>query len=169
MNRLIRGRVLRVGDSVNTDIIAPGRWKLEGMEVLKKHTMEALYPDFYKLAKEGDILVAGRDFGCGSHREQAVSVFQSLGIQALVAESIARLYLRNSICFGFPAFTAEGIAGLCETGDVLAIEITDDAIIFTNETKKTKLMTPMLPQEMWNICSAGGILSYLKEQLSKEE
>lgn len=160
----IRGRVIKLGECINTDIIAPGRWKSEGMEVLKLHTMEAMYPDFYDLVAPGDILVAGRDFGCGSHREQAITVLQALGIQAVVAESVARLYFRNGFALGFPVLAVNGICGMTKQNDQLEISIGTCSIELKNCASGQCMALPGLPPEMYSVLVAGGIFAYLKQK-----
>lgn len=162
---MICGRVIKLGDRVNTDVIAPGRWKGEGLESLKLHTMEAILPNFHRLVRPGDILVAGRDFGCGSHREQAVTVLQALGIQALAAESIARLYFRNGIALGFPVFPASGIWSMTQQFDQLQIAVGPDSIQLKNCTSGQSMCIPSLSPEMREILEAGGIFPSLKRLL----
>jgi len=163
--RVIRGRVVKLGDRINTDIIAPGRWKSEGMEVLRAHTMEAVQADFCRLVRMGDILVAGRDFGCGSHREQAVTVLQALGIQAVVADSVARLYLRNGIALGLPVFSADGISAMTEQSDQLSITFLEDVIELKNDTSGQCMQICGLPEDMKKILEAGGVFACLKQAL----
>lgn len=162
---IIRGKVIKIGECINTDIIAPGRWKSEGMETLKLHTMEAMYPDFYSLVTPGDILVAGRDFGCGSHREQAITVLQALGIQAVVADSVARLYFRNGLALGFPVLAASGICDMVKQRDQLEISIETCSINLKNCTSGQCMALPGLPSEMYNVLVAGGIFACLKQKI----
>lgn len=162
MIHTIRGRVIKLGDRVNTDIIAPGRWKSETMEVLKIHTMEAVRPGFSDLVRPGDILVAGRDFGCGSHREQATQVMQAMGISAIAADSVARLYFRNGIAFGLLVIAAEQVSSFVREGDEMEIEMGEEAITLTNRTAGTAICAPPLPPVMRRVLEAGGIYEYLK-------
>ena len=115
--KIIKGKVLKLGDYVNTDVISPARWMREGLEVLRLHTMEAIRKDFYKDVEPGDILVGGRNFGCGSHREPATTIMKFLGIRAIVADSLARLYYRSCIAFGIPVkYSKIIITGGCAVG-----------------------------------------------------
>lgn len=164
MKRTIKGRVIKLGDKVNTDIIAPGRWKSETMEILKAHTMEAVRPDFPYQVRPGDILVAGRDFGCGSHREQATEVMQSMGISAIAADSVARLYFRNGIAFGLPVIAAKQVSGFADEGDEMEIEMSEKVILLTNLTRGTSMCAPPLPPAMQCVLEAGGIYGYLKKK-----
>ena len=111
LKRVVRGRVWKFGDSIETDAINP-YYRYPTMEELKQHTMEAYRPEFPKEVKPGDILVAGRNFGCGSSRPGLV--LREVGIVAIVAESVARLFLRNSIARAIPIFMAPGITGIVQ-------------------------------------------------------
>jgi len=114
LNRVVRGRVWKFGDSIETDAINP-YYRYPTMEELKLHTMEAYRPEFPQEVKAGDILVAGRNFGCGSSRPGLV--LREVGIAAIVAESVARLFLRNSIDRAIPIFIAPGITGIVNDGE----------------------------------------------------
>lgn len=163
--RVIKGRVLKFGDFINTDVIAPGRWMREGLGVLRLHTMEAIRKDFYKDVQPGDIIVAGRNFGCGSHREQATAIIQVLGLSAIVADSVGRLYFRNGMAFGVPVFSAMGISRIVEEGEELEIEMTPEQVTFRNLTRGGELSGPPIPEVMAKILDAGGVYKLLKERL----
>lgn len=165
MRSVIRGRVIKLGDKINTDVIAPGRWKSMGMDVLRRHTMEAVRPDFYSQVRPGDILVAGCDFGCGSHREQATEVMKAMGISAVAADSVARLYFRSGIAFGLPIIAAEKISEFAEEGDDLEIVMEDTGIHLINHSQDTELDAPALPEIMRQVLEAGGIYQYLKAHM----
>ena len=164
----IKGRVVKLGDYVNTDVISPSRWMREGLEVLRLHTMEAIRADFYKDVKPGDILVAGRNFGCGSHREPATAIIRVLGISAIVADSVGRLYYRNGIAFGIPVFGVDGISRLIEEGEELDIAMEPDKVIFTNNTRGGKLTGSAIPDTMAKVLEAGGVYRLLKQRLEEE-
>lgn len=119
LNRVLQGRVWKFGDSIETDAINP-YYRYPTMEELKQHTMEAYRPEFPREVKPGDILVAGRNFGCGSSRPGLV--LREVGIAAIVVESVARLFLRNSIARAMPIFMAPGIMGLVEDGQTLEVD-----------------------------------------------
>jgi 3-isopropylmalate dehydratase small subunit len=119
LNALVRGRVWKFGDSVETDAINP-HYKYHTMEELKKHTMEAYRPEFPREAKPGDIIVAGRNFGCGSHRPG--HVLREIGISAIVVESASRLFLRNSIGLAMPIFLAPGVGKIVADGETLEVD-----------------------------------------------
>lgn len=163
----LKGRVVKLGDYVNTDVISPARWMREGLEVLRLHTMEAIRSDFHKDVRPGDILVAGRNFGCGSHRESATAIMKVLGIRAVVADSVARLYYRNGIAFGIPVFGVDGISKLVEEGEEMEIIVTPDHITFANVTRGGTLMAPSIPETMARVLEAGGVYALLKARLEQ--
>jgi 3-isopropylmalate/(R)-2-methylmalate dehydratase small subunit len=164
--KVIKGTVVKLGDHINTDIIAPSRWHREGLEILRLHTMEAIRPDFHEFVKPGAILVAGKNFGCGSHRESATAIMGFLGISAIVADSVARLYFRNGIAFGLPVFGMEGISGLLEEGEELEIIMKADRITFKNAARGEELSCPPIPETMANVLEAGGVYSLLRQRLA---
>ncbi len=167
-DKIIKGKVVKLGDYVNTDVISPSRWMREGLEVLRLHTMEAIRADFYKDVKPGNILVAGRNFGCGSHREPATAIIKVLGIAAIVADSVGRLYFRNGIAFGIPVFGVNGISGLVEEGEELEIAMKPDKVILTNVTRGGKLEAPAIPDTMARVLESGGVYKLLKQRLMEE-
>jgi 3-isopropylmalate dehydratase small subunit len=119
LNRVLQGRVWKFGDSIETDAINP-YYRYPTMEELKQHTMEAYRPEFPREVKPGDILVAGRNFGCGSSRPGLV--LREVGIAAIVVESVSRLFLRNNIARAMPIFMAPGITGFVEDGQTLEVD-----------------------------------------------
>ncbi len=166
--RIIRGRVVKLGDYVNTDVISPARWMREGLEVLRLHTMEAIRPDFYKDVRPGDILVGGRNFGCGSHREPATAIMEVMGISAIVADSVGRLYYRNCIAFGIPVFAVDGISKMMEEGEEMEIILGAERVTFTNLSRGGKLIGPPIPETMAKVLEAGGVYKLLKQRLEEE-
>jgi len=161
---IITGKVVKLGDNIDTDVISPARWMREGLEVLKLHTMEAVRPDFYKDVAAGDIIVAGGNFGCGSHREPATAIIQVLGIGAIVADSISRIYYRNAVAFGIPAFAVPGVSKLIEEGQRLEIKLLKDKISVKNLDTGKELYAPPIPDIMAKVLNYGGIYNLLKEQ-----
>ena len=163
--RVIKGKVVKLGDYVNTDVISPARWMREGLEVLRLHTMEAIRPDFYKNVKPGNIIVGGRNFGCGSHREPATAIMKVLGISALVADSVARLYYRSCIAFGIPVFGVDGISRMVEEGDQIEIVMGADRVRFRNITRGGELTASPISDTMAKILETGGVYELLKQRL----
>ncbi|MEO0142505.1 MAG: GxxExxY protein, partial [candidate division WOR-3 bacterium] len=121
----IRGTAYRFGDNVNTDDIYPGRYLsiTTDRQEMAKHCFELAYPDFLKNAKPGDIIVAGKNFGCGSSREQAATCLKYFGISVVIAESFARIFYRNAINLGLPILIAPDITKKVEHNDPLEVEL----------------------------------------------
>jgi 3-isopropylmalate/(R)-2-methylmalate dehydratase small subunit len=165
-DRIIQGKVVKLGDQVNTDVISPARWMREGLDVLRLHTMEAIRKDFYKDVQSGNILVGGRNFACGSHREPATAIMQVLGISAIVADSVARLYYRSCIAFGIPVFAVDGISRLIEEGEELEIIMGTEQVSFKNLTKGGELSALPFPDTMAKVLEAGGVYPLLKQRLA---
>lgn len=166
--RLIKGSVIKFGDYVNTDVMAPGRWHRQGMDILRLHTMEAIRPNFYKEVRPGDIIVAGKNFGCGSHRESATAIMNVLGISAIVADSIARLYYRSCIAFGIPVFGMNDISRIFDEGDEMEIVMGAESVVVRNVTSGRDVTAPPIPDTMLQILEAGGVYKLLKKRLAEQ-
>ena len=164
-SKTVRGRVWKFGDSVDTDVISPDQ-RAATFEELKKITMDALRPEFAKEVRQGDILVGGKNFGFGSHREHANAVLRAVGIQAIVAESIARIFFRIGISFGMPTYVAPGVTDIVEDGDDL--EIDAEAGVVRNPKNGKCISIAKYPPSMERIFQAGGIMPLLVERLKRE-
>jgi 3-isopropylmalate dehydratase small subunit len=166
--RTIKGKVVKLGDSVNTDVMSPGQYIQEGLAAVRLHTMEAIRPEFYKAVNPGDIILAGKNFGCGSHRESATTVMRQMGVSAIVADSVARLYFRSCIAFGIPAFSLEGVSRLFEEGDEMEIVMSEERITIRNATKGGEMTGPPIPETMAKVWEAGGVYPLLKKRLEED-
>ncbi len=167
MEDKIRGRVWKFGDDVDTDIIIPGRYLvLTNENELAKHAMEGLDPEFYQKVEEGDIILAGKNFGCGSSREHAPIALKAAGISAVVAESFARIFYRNAINVGLPLLESEQISSNFSQSD--EIELDMDKGILKDETTGEEYEVKKLPEFMLEILNNGGLIPYLKEKLKNE-
>jgi len=156
--------VLKYGDDINTDVIFPGRYlALTEPEEIAAHAMEDLDPDFLKKLNKGDILVAGKNFGCGSSREQAAIALKYAGVGAIVAKSFARIFYRNAINQGIPVIECpEGVEAI-EDGDEVEIDL-DKGVI--KDISKNKIFNfKPLPEFIQKILSKGGLLPFLKQSL----
>jgi len=164
----IKGRVYKFGDDINTDVIYPGKYLsiTTDREEMAKHCFETVYPEFLKDARPGDIIVAGRNFGCGSSREQAATCLKYFGIRAAVAESFARIFYRNAINLGLPVLVAPGITGMFEHGD--AIEIDLEKGLARNERTGMTIESSKLPDFVLGILSDGGLIAHLKKKLRRD-
>lgn len=155
----LRGRVWKFGDNVDTDSMAPFHALTQPPE-MRKRTMFPGRPEFAQQVQPGDLIVAGRNFGCGSSREQAPENLRLAGIAAVVAESFGRIYFRNGIAMGFPQIVCSGIAAACDEGHVLEIDL--DAATVTNQTTGTSLRAQPYAAPMIEILRAGGLMSLLQ-------
>jgi 3-isopropylmalate dehydratase small subunit len=157
---MIRGRVRKFGDNIDTDTITPGTLLQLPVEELVKHAFSPISPDYYKTVLSGDIIVAGNNFGCGSSREQATAVVKQMGIQVIVAESMARIYFRNCVALGIHPVLAKGVAALFEEGDEIEIDLERGAIR-NPRSGKTAGFEP-LSGSLKEIVRGGGIISLLR-------
>jgi 3-isopropylmalate dehydratase small subunit len=164
---VVRGRVWKFGESVDTNVIAPLHVMRAGtIEEVAQHTMAALRPEFPAQVRPGDILVAGANFACGSHRQEANLVLEKVGIRAIVAESVARIFLRTSINLAYPTLVAPGISSLIEDQQELEIDYRNGKL--RNLRSGAELPLPKYPPSVEKIFAAGGILTLLRERCIKE-
>ena len=120
--KTIQGKIWKFGDNIDTDIIIPARYLTLPLEEMKLKAMSPLRPDFAAGFSPGGVIVAGRNFGCGSSREQAPAVLKALGVSAIVAESFARIFFRNAVNLGLPLVECRETAGQFTEGDVIEID-----------------------------------------------
>ena len=162
MQQIIEGRAFKFGDNINSDIIIPGRYLVYiDRERLSQHAFEVLGDGFPAKLREFQILVAGRNFGCGSAREQAATAIQGLGIQAVVACSFARTFYRNAINDGLPIFECPGLYPNVSEGDSLSINVAEGKIRHNGH----EFLFPKPPESVRKILELGGLAAYLKSQL----
>lgn len=162
----LSGRAWRFGDDVNTDLIMPGKYlELVDPEEMALHAMEGIDPRFVEKIQEGDILVGGRNFGCGSSREQAPLALKHSGVGAVVAESFARIFYRNAINVGLPALECRGIAEAVEEGDTLEIDVDEGTIV--DEDNGIRLKFSPMPGFMVDVLKEGGLVPYMRKQMGK--
>jgi 3-isopropylmalate/(R)-2-methylmalate dehydratase small subunit len=162
MQTAIAGRVFKFGDNINSDIIIPGRYLIYiDKERLGQHAFEVLGEGFPTRLREFDILVAGRNFGCGSAREQAATAIQGLGIKAVVACSFARTFYRNAINDGLPILECPALYPAVAEGDELSIDLHAGVI----HHKDADYNFPRMPESVRTILELGGLAEYLKTQL----
>jgi 3-isopropylmalate/(R)-2-methylmalate dehydratase small subunit len=149
------------GDNIDTDVIAPGRYMKFGIEEIARHCMEALDPSFAASVRKGDAVVAGRNFGAGSSREQAPEALKHLGVGALVAQSFAGLFYRNAINLALPAVVC-GEAKRIRLGDDVAIDF--EAGRIENRTTGETLAAEPIPAFLMQIVRDGGLLPQLEKR-----
>jgi 3-isopropylmalate/(R)-2-methylmalate dehydratase small subunit len=150
------------GDNVDTDAMAPGRYMKSGIVELARHCLESLSPSFSSSVKKGDVVVAGRNFGAGSSREQAPEALRHLGVAALVAESFAGLFYRNALNLGLPALVCADARQIRE-GDSLTIDFENGEI--RNLTTGKALTCEAIPPHLMQMVRDGGLLPHLEKRL----
>jgi 3-isopropylmalate/(R)-2-methylmalate dehydratase small subunit len=158
-----KGRVWKYGDNVNTDVIFPGKYTYALMppEELAKHALEDLDPDFAQKVRPGDVILAGKNFGCGSSREQAAACLKAAGIQAVIAKSFARIYYRNAINLGLPVLQSEEAVDNMVAGEEVEIDFASGKIIAAKRT----FSFPPFPEKVLGILEAGGLIEYTKRKI----
>ena len=161
MNLTGRGRTIKVMDDINTDYIISGRYKFKIQDPveLAKHVMEDIDPEFFGRVQKGDFLVAGRNFGCGSSREQAPMAIKYANISAVLAKSFARIFYRNCFNLGLPAIECD--TDKISEGDELEIDFDNGKII--NKTKNLEISIAPLPKTMQILLSDGGLVEHFKK------
>lgn len=161
--RHTRHRVWKYGDNVNTDVIFPGKYTYtisHDPAELARHALEDLDPSFADGARAGDVIVAGRNWGNGSSREQAVTCLVAAGVHAVIAKSFARIYYRNAINNGLLVIECPQLVDRVESGDWIEIDM-EAAQILLN---RCAFSFSPLPEQVRRILDAGGIVPYLQEQ-----
>lgn len=158
------GDVLKYGDNVDTDVIIPARYLNTSVPAeLAQHCMEDLDVDFLKKLKRGDIVVAGRNFGCGSSREHAPICIKAAGVSCVIAKSFARIFYRNSVNIGFPILECEEAVNDAENGHKLEVDFEKGTI--KNVTLNKEYKAQPFPEFMLNIMKKDGLVNCVKEGL----
>ncbi len=158
-----KGRIWKYGDNVNTDVIFPGKYTYSILEPeeMARHALEDLDPGFAQKVKPGDVIVAGRNFGCGSSREQAATCLKYAGVQAVVAKSFARIFFRNAINQGLPVLQSEEAVDSIEDGGEIEIDFDRGSI----KTARGDFSFPAFSESVMGILEAGGLILYTKKKL----
>ncbi len=165
---IIKGKIWKFKDNIDTDVIIPARYlNTSDPKELALHCMEDYDSEFVKKMDQGDIIVAGRNFGCGSSREHAPIALKAAGISCIIAPSFGRIFFRNAINIGLPIFESEEIMKQCSEGDLLEIDTTKGTI--NNLSKDKVYKTNLLPEFIQKLISAGGLREYVKEELERRE
>jgi 3-isopropylmalate/(R)-2-methylmalate dehydratase small subunit len=164
----IHGKAWKFGNDVDTDAIIPARhlnttdWK-----ELASHCMEDVDPEFTGKVKPGDIIVAGKNFGCGSSREHAPIAIKAAGVACVVAHSFARIFYRNAFNMGLPILECPEAAERIDTGDELELDLDEGTIV--NHSRKETYRAQAIPPFMQKLIQAGGLMEYVREQMSARE
>ena len=164
--KVIEGRAWGFGDDVNTDVMAPGLYFKSPMDVMARHCLEAVDPAFASGVRPHDIIVAGRNFGVGSAREQAAMALAHLGVGAVLAASFGRIFYRNALNFGLPALVFPA-AGTVSAGDRLRV----DPVAGRIENSRTGAVHAVngIPAHLMAMVEAGGLMPWLKLRLQQEK
>jgi len=163
----LSGRAVVFEDDVNTDVIIPSKY-LTSLDPndLAKHAMEGIDPHFAEKAREGIILVAGKNFGCGSSREQAPIALKYAGVKCILAEFFARIFYRNAINIGLPVLESPGISKEVKEGDILTVDLENGKIV--NETRNKIIEAVRLPDFILEILKDEGLINHLKKRIGEE-
>jgi 3-isopropylmalate/(R)-2-methylmalate dehydratase small subunit len=161
---MIRGRVWKFGDDVNTDVIMPGKYlAMRNPAEIAPYIMEGIDPEFGRKAKPGDIIVAGKNFGCGSSRETAPGGLKAFGIGAVIAPTFARIFLRNAVNIGLPVLECPAAAADIRERDVVAVDVATGQI--TDETTGRTYQAAPFPPFLQELIAAGGLVNYARKRL----
>ena len=157
------GHVFKYGDNVDTDVIIPARYlnSPDGNE-LAKHCMEDIDKEFVNKVQKGDIIVANKNFGCGSSREHAPLAINSAGVSCVIAETFARIFYRNSINIGLPIIECPEAAKAIAAGD--EVEVDFDSGVITDKTTGQSFQGQAFPEFMQKIITAGGLVNYINQK-----
>lgn len=162
----IKGQVWKVGHDVDTDLIIAARYlNTSDPAILAPHCLEDLIPNVMEKIQSGDVLVAGKNFGCGSSREHAPVALKHAGFSCVIAESFARIFYRNAINIGLPIIVAADAAREINEGSVLKIDVVKG--IIKDQTSGREYQGEPFPSFMLEILSAGGVIPYLREKVNK--
>lgn len=158
----VKGRVFKYGDNVDTDVIIPARYlNTSDEKELASHCMEDIDPEFSHSVKTGDIIVADKNFGCGSSREHAPISIKASGVSCVIAKTFARIFFRNSLNIGLPILECPDAVDAIKSGDEVSVDFATGKI--KNETTEKEFSAEPFPPFMQDLISAGGLASYIKE------
>lgn len=166
MDKVIRGRVWKYGDDINTDVIFPGKYTytVNDPAEMGEHAMEDLDPEFAEKVQPGDVVIAGKNFGCGSSREQAAVCLKVKGVGAVIAPTFSRIYFRNGVNVGLPLITSSEVQDQFEHGDSIEIDFEKGEI----RGEKGLFTFPPFNEFFFGIIEAGGLIPYTRERLKRQ-
>ncbi len=166
MSSKIKARAIAFGNNIDTDVILPGKYLiLVDPKELGKHALESLDTEFVEKAKDGIILVGGKNFGCGSSREQAPLALKYSGVRCVIAESFARIFFRNAINIGLPVIECKEISTAVKTGDLITVDF--EAGKIENISNGKKFQVDKLPPFILEILADGGLIENLRRKMKK--
>lgn len=164
----IKGRAWKFGDDINTDLIVPGRYlNVPNPQELARHCMEDADPKFIKKIAKGDLIIAGKNFGCGSSREHAPIAIKAAGISCVIAKSFARIFYRNAFNVGLPIFESEEAVNNIKDGDT--VEVNWDKGEIVNITSGQQFKSQPIPLFLQEIVRNGGLMKHIakKQELTR--
>lgn len=165
---IIKGKIWKFKDNIDTDVIIPARYlSTSDPKELALHCMEDYDPEFIKKLDRGDIIIAGKNFGCGSSREHAPIALKEAGVSCIIAKSFARIFFRNAINIGLTIFESVEVVDQCSPGDTLEVDTVQGVI--KNLTKDKVYKTNLLPEFIQKIIAVGGLRKYVKEEVKRRK
>ena len=163
----INGKAIKFGDNIDTDVILPGPYLVHtDPNELAKHAMKGLDPKFPEKAAEGIIVVGGKNFGCGSSREQAPIALKFSGVKCVLAESFARIFYRNAITIGLPVLVCNGAQNKVKDGDELVVNLQTGKV--EDKTSGSVLQATKLPEFIMEVLDDGGLIEHLKRRFETQ-
>jgi 3-isopropylmalate/(R)-2-methylmalate dehydratase small subunit len=157
------GRAFVFGDNIDTDVLAPGQYMKGPVEELARHCMETIAPDFARTVRSGDVVVAGRNFGMGSSREQAAQALKILGVSAVIAKSFGGIFLRNALNLGLPVMVCAATDDIRQD-DRVSVDLINGRVV--NETNGVALQGEPLPAFLLDMLADGGLVPHLEKKLA---
>ncbi len=162
----LQGRAWRLGDDIDTDVIYPGRYlPLLDPAEMAAHALEGIDPEFPGKLRPGDILAAGKNFGCGSSREQAATCLKSAGVSCVIARSFSRIFFRNAVNLGLPLIECGEAADAVKTGDTVTVDFRSGTI----RVGERSFSFPPLPEAVLSILEEGGLINSIKKRIAAGE
>jgi len=163
----VLGPAMKFGNNIDTDVILPGKYLvLVDPYELAKHALEGLDPNFPDKAKKGVIIIGGKNFGCGSSREQAPLALKYAGVKCVIAESFARIFFRNAINIGLAVIEQKGISAAVDDGDKVTVDF--EAGTIQNVSKGRSFQVVKLPPFILEILADGGLIENLRRRMNKK-
>ena len=164
MNTPLVGNCFKYSDNIDTDVIIPARYlNTSDEKELASHCLEDIDAEFIKEVRQGDIIVAGENFGCGSSREHAPIAIKASGISVVIAKSFARIFFRNAINIGLPILENSQLADDCDKGDKISVDLQNS--IVKNLTQNKEYKCEKFPPEIQELIAQGGLINYTKKKL----
>ncbi len=164
MKKTFSGKVWRLGDDIDTDIIIPTQFlALKSVEDMKKYAFHPLRPELAALIQPGDIIVAGKNFGCGSSREQAPEIIAALKVGCIIAKSYARIFYRNAFNNGLLLLENNDVYDSCNEGDTVMVDLENSQVL----VDKQSFPVASIPEDLLQMVEAGGLVAFMRKQNGK--